>query len=189
MLKVTGSLQKSTEIMKLSNQLIKLPELSAAMRQMSMEMTKASRLVVMSCRRPLAMTRARAAHTLFADSIADLPRPLALSLALSLQAGIMEEMMDETLDGLDEDQDELEDEADAEVDKVLYDLTDGKLGVLGATKGAPLTVRLASPSLAAVVMQLSDVLAYLQAAPAEEEEEDEAETVRMQKQLQDLLSS
>lgn len=40
MLKVTGSLQKSTEIMKLSNQLIKLPELSAAMRQMSMEMTK-----------------------------------------------------------------------------------------------------------------------------------------------------
>lgn len=121
MLKVTGSLQKSTEIMKLSNQLIKLPELSAAMRQMSMEMTK---------------------------------------------AGIMEEMMDETLDGLDEDQDELEDEADAEVDKVLYDLTDGKLGVLGATKGAPLT-----------------------ATPVEEEEEDEAETVRMQKQLQDLLSS
>lgn len=187
MLKVTGSLQKSTEIMKLSNQLIKLPELSAAMRQMSMEMTKASRLVVMSCR-PLAMTRAPAAHTLFADSIADLPRPPALSLALSLQAGIMEEMMDETLDGLDEDQDELEDEADAEVDKVLYDLTDGKLGVLGATKGAPLTVRLASPSLAAVVMQMSDVLAYLQATPVEEEE-DEAETVRMQKQLQDLLSS
>ncbi|CDZ98720.1 Vacuolar sorting protein VPS24 [Phaffia rhodozyma] len=41
MLKVTGSLQKSTEIMKLTNQLVKLPELSAAMRQMSMEMTKA----------------------------------------------------------------------------------------------------------------------------------------------------
>lgn len=40
MAKVTGSLQKSTEIMKLSNQLIKLPQISAAMREMSMEMTK-----------------------------------------------------------------------------------------------------------------------------------------------------
>ncbi|KAG8902429.1 Vacuolar protein-sorting-associated protein 24 [Tulasnella sp. 403] len=41
MLKVTGSLQKSTEIMKLSNDLIKLPRISAVMREMSMEMTKA----------------------------------------------------------------------------------------------------------------------------------------------------
>ena len=40
MAKVTGSLQKSTEIMKLSNQLIKLPQISQAMREMSMEMTK-----------------------------------------------------------------------------------------------------------------------------------------------------
>jgi len=40
MLKVTGSLQKSTEIMKLSNSLIKLPQISHAMREMSMEMTK-----------------------------------------------------------------------------------------------------------------------------------------------------
>lgn len=40
MLKVTGTLQKSTEIMKLSNQLVKLPELSATMRQMSAEMMK-----------------------------------------------------------------------------------------------------------------------------------------------------
>jgi len=39
-LKITGSLQKSTEIMKLSNSLMKLPELSKAMQQMSMEMTK-----------------------------------------------------------------------------------------------------------------------------------------------------
>ncbi|KIO32838.1 hypothetical protein M407DRAFT_241276 [Tulasnella calospora MUT 4182] len=41
MVKVTGSLQKSTEIMKLSNDLIKLPQIGAAMREMSMEMTKA----------------------------------------------------------------------------------------------------------------------------------------------------
>lgn len=49
--------------------------------------------------------------------------------------------MDETLDGLDEDQDELEDEADAEVDKVLFDLTDGKLGVLTGKVGSALPVR------------------------------------------------
>lgn len=40
MLKVTGSLQKSTEIMKLSNSLIKLPQIGRVMREMSMEMTK-----------------------------------------------------------------------------------------------------------------------------------------------------
>lgn len=40
MIKVTGSLQKSTEIMKLSSALIKLPQISQAMREMSMEMTK-----------------------------------------------------------------------------------------------------------------------------------------------------
>jgi charged multivesicular body protein 3 len=40
MAKVTGTLQKSTEIMKLSNALIKLPQISQVMREMSMEMTK-----------------------------------------------------------------------------------------------------------------------------------------------------
>ncbi|CDO75572.1 hypothetical protein BN946_scf184858.g12 [Trametes cinnabarina] len=89
MAKVTGSLQKSTEIMKLSNSLIKLPQISQAMREMSMEMTK---------------------------------------------AGIMEEMLDDTLQ-MDEDED-LEDEADAEVDKVLYELTEGKLGQAETIKEA-----------------------------------------------------
>lgn len=42
MVKVTGTLQKSTEIMKLSNSLIKLPQISQTMREMSMEMTKVS---------------------------------------------------------------------------------------------------------------------------------------------------
>ncbi|THH32913.1 hypothetical protein EUX98_g1303 [Antrodiella citrinella] len=87
MSKVTGSLQKSTEIMKLSNSLIKLPQISQTMRDMSMEMTK---------------------------------------------AGILEEMMDATLE-MDEDE-ELEEEADAEVDKVLFDLTNGKLGQAGAAR-------------------------------------------------------
>ncbi|KAJ6515834.1 vacuolar sorting protein Vps24 [Mycena sanguinolenta] len=85
LVKVTGTLQKSTEIMKLSNSLIKLPQISQTMREMSMEMTK---------------------------------------------AGIMEEMVGDMLD-LDEDE-ELEEEADAEVDKVLAELTDGKLGLAGS---------------------------------------------------------
>jgi len=38
--KVTGAFQKSTEIMKTTNQLVKLPQLSATMREMSMEMMK-----------------------------------------------------------------------------------------------------------------------------------------------------
>ncbi|KAI0005008.1 vacuolar sorting protein VPS24 [Russula compacta] len=41
MAKVSGSLQKSTEIMKLSNNLVKLPQISQTMREMSIEMTKA----------------------------------------------------------------------------------------------------------------------------------------------------
>ncbi|KAH9844294.1 vacuolar sorting protein Vps24 [Rhodofomes roseus] len=87
MIKVTGSLQKSTEIMKLSNALIKLPQISQTMREMSMEMTK---------------------------------------------AGIMEEMLDDTLEM--EDDEELEEEADEEVDKVLFDLTNGKLGQAGTVQ-------------------------------------------------------
>lgn len=40
MLKVTGHLQKSTEIMKLSNNLIKIPQMSQSMREMSAELMK-----------------------------------------------------------------------------------------------------------------------------------------------------
>jgi hypothetical protein len=52
------------------------------------------------------------------------------------QAGIMEEMLEDTLEGLDEDE-ELEEEAEAEVDRVLFEITDGKLGVAGAGKELP----------------------------------------------------
>lgn len=44
----------------------------------------------------------------------------------------MEEMLEDTLQM--EDDEELEEEADAEVDKVLYDLTEGKLGQAGTVK-------------------------------------------------------
>lgn len=43
MYKVTGSMQKSTEVMKLSNQLVKLPQLQRTMRDMSSEMMKVKR--------------------------------------------------------------------------------------------------------------------------------------------------
>ncbi|WFD41718.1 Vacuolar protein-sorting-associated protein 24 [Malassezia psittaci] len=41
MSKVTGTLQKSTEIMKLSNNLIRLPQISQSMREMESELMKA----------------------------------------------------------------------------------------------------------------------------------------------------
>ncbi|KAG5338518.1 hypothetical protein C0989_007171 [Termitomyces sp. Mn162] len=46
-----------------------------------------------------------------------------------MQVGILDEMLQDTLD-MEEDE-ELEEEADAEVDKVLFELTDGKLGEAG----------------------------------------------------------
>lgn len=42
--------------------------------------------------------------------------------------------MDETMDAVNDDE-ELEQEADEEVDKVLYELTDGKLGQAGRVGG------------------------------------------------------
>ena len=51
-----------------------------------------------------------------------------------VQAGIMTEMLDDTMETLDEEDEELEDEAQAEVDKVLYQITDGKLGQVDAGK-------------------------------------------------------
>lgn len=56
----------------------------------------------------------------------------------------MEEMMDDTLE-MEGDED-LEEEADAEVDKVLFDLTDGKLGQAGKA-GTELPVRCRPPNL------------------------------------------
>jgi charged multivesicular body protein 3 len=51
-----------------------------------------------------------------------------LFLILNLfDKGILEEMIDETMESL-EDSDEIEEEAQGEVDKVLWELTDGKLG-------------------------------------------------------------
>jgi charged multivesicular body protein 3 len=57
----------------------------------------------------------------------------------------MEEMLEDTLD-MEEDE-ELEDEADAEVDKVLFELTNGKLGEAGSVdKSLPVSIVIISPS-------------------------------------------
>ena len=44
----------------------------------------------------------------------------------------MEEMMDDVLEV--EDDEEVEEEADAEVEKVLFEITDGKLGAAGTVQ-------------------------------------------------------
>jgi charged multivesicular body protein 3 len=92
MVKVTGTLQQSSEIMKASNSLISVPQLSGTMREMSMEMMK---------------------------------------------AGIMQEMLDDTMESLDDanEDEEMEEEAQEEVDKVLWQITDGKFGQVGTKVG------------------------------------------------------
>lgn len=62
-----------------------------------------------------------------------------------MKAGIIEEMLEETMDGMEEDSQEMEDAAQTEVDKVLWELTEGKLGEAPAppvteTKAAPVAV-------------------------------------------------
>lgn len=54
----------------------------------------------------------------------------------------MAEMVDETMESLDEEEDELDEEANEEVEKVLYDITNGKLGEMGDKVGAiPVSAR------------------------------------------------
>lgn len=106
-IKVTGSLQKSTEVMKLSSNLIKLPQLSSTMSQMSEEMMKVRRYI--TC-----------------------------YLANIIQAGIMDEMLQDTMEANDEDG--VEEEADEEVDKVLTEITGGKLSQVGSVTDKPLPV-------------------------------------------------
>ncbi|KAI9199475.1 Snf7-domain-containing protein [Polychytrium aggregatum] len=113
--RLAGSLQKSTEVMKLMNRLIKLPELSKDMQQLQMEMTK---------------------------------------------AGVIEEMLDDTLEM---DEEEIEDEAEEEVNKVLFELTDGRLGEAGAV-GAELAAE--EPAAVEETDEAESMAARLQALRA-----------------------
>lgn len=55
----------------------------------------------------------------------------------------MSEMVEDAIDTMDEDEEELEEEAEQEVENVLFDITDGKLGQMGAV-GGKLPVQLLS---------------------------------------------
>jgi hypothetical protein len=66
----------------------------------------------------------------------------------------MEEMVDDVLQMDDE---EIEEEADAEVDKVLFELTDGKLGMAGSVS-SELPVNVSSHSSKFLLMLLCTVI-------------------------------
>uniref|UniRef100_A0A1Q3FBK3 Putative vacuolar sorting protein vps24 n=1 Tax=Culex tarsalis TaxID=7177 RepID=A0A1Q3FBK3_CULTA len=87
-----------------------------------------------------------------------------------MKAGIIEEMIDETMESM-EDVDEMEEEAQKEIDKVLWEITAGKLGEAPA---APLAAPAGEPSR------------EVAAADADEEQEDDMED--MQSRLQALRS-
>ena len=86
-----------------------------------------------------------------------------------MKAGIIEEMMEDVMEPLGE-QDELEDAAQEEVDKILFELTAGKLG------DAPEAVKDTLPALPTPA----------KAEP--EEEEDDGELEDMQSRLEALRS-
>ena len=97
-LKIAGTLQKSAEVMNLVNQLVKLPEIAKTMQEMSMEMTR---------------VRSR------------MHSPVRfMIIILYQQAGIMDEMISDSFEMMDDE--DLEEEADEEVNKVLYQVTEGK---------------------------------------------------------------
>lgn len=87
-----------------------------------------------------------------------------------MKAGIIEEMMEETFEGM-EDTEELEEAAQTEVDKVLWELTEGKLGEAPLPPDA--SVKDPEPSTSKV---------------EEEEEEDEEDLKEMQNRLEALRS-
>lgn len=84
-----------------------------------------------------------------------------------MKAGIIEEMLDETMDSL-EDEEEMEDAAQEEIDKVLWEITAGKIGEAPAP---PVTEAGGS-----------------QPVPAQAAESDEEELEEMQNRLSALRS-
>lgn len=93
----------------------------------------------------------------------------------------MEEMLEDTLD-MEEDE-ELEEEADAEVDKVLFELTNGKLGEAGSVdKELPVSAQSISYS--------RGVLIFLQSLQSElEDEQTDRNMEKYREQLNGLLST
>lgn len=108
------------------------------------------------------------------NQLVQLPQMSAAMRQMSaemVKAGIMEEIMEDTLDSgaLGEDEDELEEEAQAQVDKVLFELTDGKLGQAAPTDPLP------------------DLVAPQAERPNASRQEEEEDMQRMQAALDGLL--
>lgn len=129
-LRLSGSLQKSAEVMKSMQDLVKVSDVAASMRELSKEMMK---------------------------------------------AGLIEEMVDDAFETMD-DQEELEEEAQEEVDKILWELTAGKLGE------APDAVRDSLP------VPPKQKVAAAAAAAAIESDSDEEDVTKMQERLEALRS-
>ena len=84
-----------------------------------------------------------------------------------MKAGVIEEMLEDTMEGLDAEE-EMEEAAQEEIDKIILELTTGKLGE------APSAVKDTLPATESVVK--------------EEEEESEEELEEMQSRLEALRS-
>ena len=84
-----------------------------------------------------------------------------------MKAGVIEEMLEDTMEGLDGEE-EMEDAAQEEVDKIILELTTGKLGE------APAAVK--------------DTLPAPTITTTEEDEESEGELEEMQSRLEALRS-
>ena len=124
-IKVAGCLQKSAEVMKTMQQLVRLPEIQKTMMEMSREMMK---------------------------------------------AGIIEEMLEDTMETVTESE-EMEEEAQEQIDKILFELTTGKLGA------APSVVKETLPSPASA------------SSEREKEEESEEEDMEEMKTRLEALRS
>uniref|UniRef100_A0A8C2NVS2 Charged multivesicular body protein 3 n=1 Tax=Capra hircus TaxID=9925 RepID=A0A8C2NVS2_CAPHI len=118
-LRVAGSLQKSTEVMKAMQSLVKIPEIQATMRELSKEMMK--------------RTEAVNTEVVWAEhgrGWVRLPFFLRRSNGVSRspgEAGIIEEILEDTFESMD-DQEEMEEAAEMEIDRILFEITAGALG-------------------------------------------------------------
>lgn len=109
--------------------------------------------------------------------------PFGLGTEGLLKAGVLEEMMDDTL--AMEDDEEIEEEADAEVDKVLFDLTNGKLGLAGSAQTAP---PVSETQFLRMYIHESHELCQQSAEEQLEDEETERAMEQYRQQLSGLLS-
>jgi len=109
------------------------------------------------------------------NALVKLPETQKVMMELSremMKAGVIEEMLEDTMEGLDGEE-EMEEAAQEEVDKIIFELTTGKLGE------APAAVKDTLPAASSTV-PADTVL--------EDEEESEGELEEMQSRLEALRS-